>query len=251
MNKDHRAKTLEGFGRQAQRFARSPLHRNPARLKRLFDFTQPQAGERALDVACGPGIVTTALSELGLRAIGVDLTAEMIAEARATPRGAYLIADATRLPVAAGRFGLVISRNSLHHIPDPDVVMGEMARVLQPGGRLIVEDMRAPDDPAKRAYHEMVERLRDISHARTLTAAEVRSLAVGAGLIPKREMPGSFEIDFEEWIERAFPAPEKRARARAMMEACLEKDLCGLRVWRDRGRLKFERRNLLFCAVRR
>ena len=98
MDKDHRSKTLKGFARQARGFARSPVHLNPERIRRLVEFVAPRAGERVLDAACGPGIVTGALTASGMRAVGVDLTAEMIAEASASQDGSFLRGDTLRLP---------------------------------------------------------------------------------------------------------------------------------------------------------
>lgn len=237
------------FARQARAFARSPLQTDPGRLQRLLRFLGPRPGERALDVACGPGIVTTALRQAGLVAVGIDLTREMIREA-APGGGRYVQGDVGRLPFRDGCFDVVVCRNSFHHFADPPEVMGEMARVLRRGGRAVIEDMRAPEDEARRAYHETIERLRDVSHARTLTAGEMRGLAAAAGLGEFREAPLAFVIDFDEWIDRAYPSPEGRAEARRMMLACVEKDLCGLRVWTEGERLKFERRSLLLAAVR-
>jgi len=250
MDEDHRAKTLEGFGRQARAFARSPVHLDPERIRRLVEFVSPRAGERALDVACGPGIVTGALAGRGARAVGVDLTMEMLAEARASRSGAFVRGDGARLPFRDRTFDIAVTRNALHHVAEPESMMREMIRVLRPGGRLVVEDMRAPDEAARRAYHEEIERLRDATHTRTLTEAELHALGARQGLTAPRGMRAQFVIDFEEWVERAYPAPDDRRRARTMMEASVGEDRCGLRVWWQDGRLKFERQSMLYQAVR-
>ena len=243
------SKVQKAFARQAQAFARSPLQTDPARLSRLLAFLRPRPGERALDVACGPGIVTGALERAGLLAAGIDLTREMIREA--LPRGGrYVQGDVARLPFPDGTFDVAVCRNSCHHFAVPGAVLCEMARVLRPGGRVIVEDMRAPEDPRQREYHETIERLRDVSHVRTLTRGEFRDLAAAAGLAGFEEAPVTFVIDFDEWIDRAFPAPGERERARLLMEASVGDDRCGLRVWREDGRLKFERQSLMWRAVR-
>src|SRR5260370_14865141 len=62
------------FARQARGFAASPVHNDPRRLQRLIEFSEPAVGSRALDVACGPGIVTAALQSTGLVAGGGGLS---------------------------------------------------------------------------------------------------------------------------------------------------------------------------------
>jgi len=237
------------FARQARDFARSPLQTDPGRLRRLIEFLGPRRGERALDVACGPGIVTAALDQAGLLSCGVDLTLEMLREA-ASRGGRFVQGDTVRLPFKEAAFDVVVCRNSLHHVLDPAAAMREMTRVVRPGGRLVVEDMRAPDDTDKRAYHETIERLRDVSHARTLTRGELTSMAAAAGLADLEDVPITLVIDFNEWVDRAYPAPERRERARRMLEARIDQDRCGLKVWKDGDRLKFERQSLMLKGAR-
>jgi len=247
--RDRSSVVRSAFARQARAFARSPLQTDPVRLRRLVEFLRPRRGERALDVACGPGIVGAALEDAGLRVTGIDLTREMIREAMAR-RGGCLQGDVERLPFAEETFDVTVCRNSFHHFADPGAVLREMTRVLRRGGRVVVEDMHAPDDEEQRAYHETIERLRDVAHVRTLTRGEFRDLAGSAGLQGFEETPVSLVIDFDEWMDRAYPAPADRERARRMMRACESEDLAGLRVWSEGGRLMFERRSLLWRAFR-
>lgn len=247
---EHRALVLEGFTRQAHAFARSPLKRSPERLRRLLRFAGPKRGDLALDVACGPGILSEALAAHVARSIGIDMTGAMIEEARRGGDATYLRGDAERLPFRDGVFDLVVCRDSLHHLFEPARCVNEMTRVVRPGGRVVIEDMRALEDPDDRARHETIERLRDSTHVRSLTVAELRSLAAAAGLRAPWEEFTTYAIDFDEWIERAYPTAERRARVQAMMEACIEDGRGGHRVWRHGGRLCFERRGIIFGATR-
>ena len=259
---DGRGEIVGSFSRQARAFAESPFQRDPERLRRILEWAAPRADETALDVACGPGIVTAALAAAGAFAVGVDLTAAMLRQAaldasrsgapgrKDDRRAAFAQGEAERLPFRDACFDVVVCRNSFHHLEDPARVLVEMARVTRSGGRLVVEDMKAPDDPLARDYHEVIERLRDSAHIRTLTRAELLGLLPAAGLRRDRVMSFSQTLGFDEWIDRAYPAPAARSRARWLMEACVASPRGGLEVRRDGERLVFKRRSLILRAVR-
>ena len=105
-------------------------------------------GDVVLDVACGPGNFTAAFAAAVAptgRAIGVDLSAPMLARARATnaPAGAtYVRGDATRLPFPDGSLDAVNCYAALYLIPEPYAAFDEMLRVLRPGGRIAVMTSR-------------------------------------------------------------------------------------------------------------
>ena len=119
------------------------------------------AGDRVLDVGTGPGYLALAASRLvapGGRAVGIDASPEMIDRARAlaTRQGVeaeYLVASADSLPFEDDSFDVAVSRLVFHHLPG-DVknhALGEIARVLRPGGRILVVDMASAT--AQGAHH--------------------------------------------------------------------------------------------------
>jgi ubiquinone/menaquinone biosynthesis C-methylase UbiE len=97
---------------------------------------------RLLDVGCGTGRFAVLASEcLGARVWGVDASAEMLREAKARPGAAgvgWRQAEATRLPFKDGWFDGVHTHLVLHLVGDVPAAVAEMARVLQPGGRLAI-----------------------------------------------------------------------------------------------------------------
>ena len=82
------------------------------------------------------------LKSRGVDAVGIDPTPALIAVARARDaHGAYVEATAERLPFREGAFDLVVSYLSLIDIPDVEAAIPEMARVLKPGGRLLIANL--------------------------------------------------------------------------------------------------------------
>ncbi len=97
----------------------------------------------ALDVGCGTGFLALQLAALGHRVIGIDGAEAMLTVARTKASRAGLtinfqLADAAELPFAPASFDLVIERCVLWTMPDPIAALADWARVLRPGGRLIL-----------------------------------------------------------------------------------------------------------------
>jgi arsenite methyltransferase len=117
---------------------------NPWELGRL------ETGERVLDLGCGAGTDTLVAAQMvgpEGRVVGIDMTPEMLAKARAaaaelgSANVELLEAEAERLPFPDGSFDVVISNGVIDLIPDKDAVFAEIFRVLAEGGRIQVADV--------------------------------------------------------------------------------------------------------------
>jgi SAM-dependent methyltransferase len=108
---------------------------------RLFKHARITAGQRVLDVACGTGVVAVTAARSGARVTGLDLTPELLAVARDNGRIAgveidWHEGDVEALPFDAATFDVVVSQFGHMFAPRPEVAMGEMLRVLKPGGTI-------------------------------------------------------------------------------------------------------------------
>jgi SAM-dependent methyltransferase len=96
----------------------------------------------ALDAACGTGRYSVYLAARGHDVIGVDGTPEMLARARTrVPKGDFRLGDLHALPVPDDHVDLVTCALALTHVPDLAPVIAEFARVLRPGGHLVISDV--------------------------------------------------------------------------------------------------------------
>lgn len=101
-------------------------------------------GARVLDVAAGTGRLSEALLEAGHRPVALDFSWEMLAAGAAQRDLAWVNGDGTRLPFPDGVFDGVTIGFGLRNLPDPARGLAEMARVVRPGGRLVVLEFSTP-----------------------------------------------------------------------------------------------------------
>ena len=115
----------------------------------LLDLLPPGPIDRLLDIGTGTGRLLELLAPRAASALGIDASRAMLALARArlaTPElmhCAVRLADMYRLPLADAGFDVIILQMVLHYAEDPSGALAEAARVLRPGGQLLVVDLAA------------------------------------------------------------------------------------------------------------
>lgn len=108
----------------------------------MFARATPVTPTFALDVGCGEGRFTRMLAGAGFPVVGLDATAALIAHAASRdPAGTYVHGAGERLPFVDGSFDLVVSYLALIDMPDLELAVTELARVLRPGGTLLVANL--------------------------------------------------------------------------------------------------------------
>jgi len=207
------------FGRTAAAYVSSTTHAAGEDLERLIAVAAPRPGERALDLGCGVGHTLRRLAPLVAFAAGADATFEMIQAGRdsvvTAPNAAFVQSDATALPFGDASFDVATCRLAAHHFSDVAAAFRDVRRILRPGGRFVLVDNYAPDDPALDTFINELETLRDASHVRNHTIGGWRELLEAAGLRTSLESDlMTTKITTEGWLERSQTPPDRAAEVR-------------------------------------
>jgi len=241
---DHDAVTIDQFTRQAAPFAAMPAHSDAAINALIRAAARLGPGAAVLDVACGPGLVALDLATVARHVTGLDLTPAMLDKARELQRQRGLdnltwqIGRADALPFPDGSFDAVVTRYSFHHFTDPAAALAEMVRVCRPGGRVVVADVHT-SSAEQAAEYDRLERLRDPSHVHALRLEELRELVRQAGLAEAGEAFGGLPMGLEQLLAASFPVPGGADEIRRAFTADVGRDLLGLGVREEDGKLHF------------
>jgi ubiquinone/menaquinone biosynthesis C-methylase UbiE len=135
-------RTDEDWEEQARNWiiwARTPGLDSYWRYRSEFFELVPAPGKSTLDLGCGEGRVSRDLAQRGHRVTAIDVSPTLLEAARkAHPEGTYLVADAAKLSFPDNSFDVVIAYNFLMDVEDLPGSVREAARVLKPGGKLVI-----------------------------------------------------------------------------------------------------------------
>jgi ubiquinone/menaquinone biosynthesis C-methylase UbiE len=221
---DSKTLSQERYTRYAQGYVTSKAHAKGSELERLVEIAQPQPDWTALDVATGGGHTALAFAPHVTQVVATDLTPKMLekAEAHITGQGVtnveFKLADAEGLPFDDEIFDLVTCRIAPHHFVDCAKFVQEGARVLKPGGLLLVQDHVLPDDEKAARAVDAFERLRDPSHNRAFDESEWQRMFKDARLTVEHSEQIIKRHEFIPWAERQGCTPEVIEQLTAMMQ---------------------------------
>ena len=235
----------ETFGAAAQGYVTSAIHAKGDDLQRLVELAQPRGDERMLDVATGGGHTALAFAPYVREVVASDLTPRMLAAAEQFIREqgvtnvTFELADAEALPFADASFDIVTSRIAPHHFPNPRRFVQEVARVLRPGGRFLLDDNMAPEDPELDAFMNRFEQWRDPSHVRACTISEWSGWMAEAGLQVQHVDPlVSKRYDFADWSARLSMPEAERAALEAWLHQAPPRCVECFEIVAENGRVR-------------
>ncbi len=109
------------------------------------------AAPRVLDLGCGTGYGAAELAAAGLQVVGLDRVRPALRARQAGAR--FVCGDLERLPFASARFDRIVSFQVVEHLADPGRYLGEMARLLGPGGVALVSTPNRLQSDGENPYH--------------------------------------------------------------------------------------------------
>jgi SAM-dependent methyltransferase len=196
-------------------------YRDPS-LQVIEDLARPTAHDALLDLETGVGEVAFTLAPAVKSVEAVDDRPEMIDEAGRLAqemRASAVVfrrADLYALPFDGGAFSLVVCRNGLHRLPEPVAALKEAARVLSPGGRMVVFETQV-SEVVDRSLNELAK-LREPAHRRYYRLDEYRELFTKAGLRVDEEREGRRTVDLDYWLDAAGASHEHRGIVQSRLQ---------------------------------
>lgn len=248
------------FGPNAQQYSSSRGHSNSAALEELVAKVAPQGSDSLLDIGTGAGHTAIAFAPYVASVVAFDLTPQMLAETErnAAAKGVANLTTqqgaAENLPFPPSSFDIVVCRLTTHHFANLSQAVGEMARVLKTGGKLVIVDTTVPEDKELDRQVNEIELLRDPSHVRNYPTSEWRTLLENARL-KVSEVEQSYytedgKMDFGVWTKRIGTSPENITRLRDLFHSATPALIETLQIETEADNIRFTLPLVLLIATK-
>lgn len=160
----------------------------------------------------------------------------------------FVLGEAENMPFADATFDVVMSRLAFHHFETPETVYKEMVRVLKPGGKLVIIDMKARDENLRKTADDL-ERYRDPSHVRCLSEDEFTQMAKDASLSVEFCETIAVPVSAEAWMDVTKVEGSKWDRIRKRMLADINGgEKTGVDPYLKDGKIYFDHRWMLMIC---
>lgn len=212
------------FAIQAPNFESSALNfTKEDYLRYVLACVAPGEQDVLLEVAAGTCACGRAFAPSVRTAVCLDATLPMLeigkqeADNSCLSNMIFVKGYAEELPFLENSFDIVLSRLAFHHFTDVKAAFSEMTRVLKPEGKLVMIDMEAPEEKLRDVRDE-IETLRDPSHVKNLSRAEMLALFADHGVVAEKCETTVLSQSLESWLALTRTPEHVRETIRKRMQ---------------------------------
>ena len=207
MKSSNKTQIQQAFTQQAAEFESNRMNFSAQDyLNSVVQKIAPSKTDAVLEVAAGTCACGRTIAPYAGNVVCLDMTPAMLSVGKSEAGKKHLdnmtfvLGDAAELPFLNGSFDIVLSRLAFHHFPDVKQPFAEMVRVLKPGGKLVLIDMEAAEEPLRKT-EDSIEKMRDPSHVRNLSENEILALYRDRGLSVSCCEVTKMPVVLQSWLE--------------------------------------------------
>lgn len=208
---NHLGAVMAVFRKQAEKLEASKINKK-SNINWFLEKLPLSSDSTVLDLNCGTGLVSRAMSPMVKKVVGTDISRHLIQFAKAKPleNTSYEIAEASVLPFEDSSFDVVFSRLSFNHLMNRAEVLQEMKRVCKPGGHIALLERVIPDelDGGTTVRMEFIEGLRDPSHSFFITPPEMQQLFTEENIEITTKETTTCTEPFEDYLKQTNVTPD-------------------------------------------
>ena len=202
------------FSSHAIGYFKSQLFNAGADLDSIISMVSGAETNFAVDIGSGAGFTAFAVSPFASNVCAIDLALPMLqhsvegSRSRGITNVTSVLGSAELLPFSNNSVGLMTCRLAAHHFNDVTVVAREWARVLAPGGVLVLVDTVAPEEPETAAWMNNIELQRDPSHSCNLSVPQWLEVLANNGFTVEETLLTKIPLEFDDWSQRSGTPPD-------------------------------------------
>ncbi len=220
---DQNADGLPFFKKNSKAYANSLSHSSGDDLSALIDRLPNDEDIKALDVATGTGFTGFRLAQKYKLVVGLDVTSEMLLEARNLAAEkrldnlVFVLGRSEKMPFLDHAFDVVTCRRAAHHFSDKKKFVSEVRRVLKPGGTFGFVDMLSPENDKDDSFNKL-ERIRDPTHLSAETKNFWENAVLKEGFSIEFSQTYQERISFEKWLSPVMPNDDAGIKCRNFLK---------------------------------